>query len=73
MATPLPPERIGAALAAITAWRIDTDQIVTCPVCMAPGLKIIDQSSRPYAEWYAFSCAACGLETTVNIPLAPPL
>ncbi len=73
MATPLPPERIGAALAAITAWRIDTDQIVTCPVCMALGLKIIDQSSRPYAEWYALSCAACGLETTVNIPLAPPL
>jgi transcription elongation factor Elf1 len=69
---PLPPEKMGAALASITAWRLDHDAIVTCPVCAAAGLKIIDQSTRPYAEWYALSCSACGLDATVHIPLAPP-
>ena len=39
----------------------------------APGLAIIDQSARPYAEWYALTCAACGLNATINIPLGPPV
>jgi hypothetical protein len=72
MARPLSPENMGAALESITAWRLDHDAPVKCPACAALGLKIIDQSSRPYAEWYALSCSACGLDATVQIPLAPP-
>ncbi|MGZ5823328.1 MAG: hypothetical protein ACXWJ2_05235, partial [Hyphomicrobium sp.] len=45
---------------------------VACPVCEA-GLAILDQSARPYAEWYALSCAACGLKATINVPLGPPV
>jgi hypothetical protein len=69
----LPPEKMGAALASISAWRLDPEQSVACPVCSALGLAIIDQSARPYAEWYALSCAACGLDATVHIPLGPPM
>jgi hypothetical protein len=69
----LPPEKMGAALASISAWRLDSEKPVKCPVCSAAGLTIIDQSSRPYAEWYALSCAACGLVATVHIPLGPPM
>lgn len=73
MSNEMPAERIGAALAAITAWRLDPDQPVACPVCNALGLAIIDQSARPYSEWYALSCKTCGLNHTVHIPLAPPI
>jgi hypothetical protein len=73
MSIELAAERIGVALAAITAWRLDPEQPVACPVCAELGLAIIDQSTRPYAEWYALSCAACGLNHTLHIPLAPPL
>jgi predicted RNA-binding Zn-ribbon protein involved in translation (DUF1610 family) len=72
MPLPLPPEIIGAALESITAWRLDHDAAVACPMCGALGLKIIDQSARPYAEWYALTCTECGLDATVHIPLAPP-
>jgi hypothetical protein len=64
---------MGAALASITAWRIDPEKPVACPVCSALGLHVIDQSARPYAEWYALSCTSCGLEATVHIPLGPPV
>ena len=73
MAQPLPPSKLGAALASISAWRIEPEQAVACPVCGAFTLAIIDQSARPYAEWYALACASCGLEATVHIPLAPPI
>ena len=73
MVQALPADKIGAALASITAWRLDPDQPVACPACGAPGLTIIDQSARPVAEWYALSCPACGLDHTLHIPLAPPL
>jgi hypothetical protein len=69
----LPPEKMGTALASISAWRLDPEQSVVCPVCSAAGLAIIDQSSRPYAEWYALSCSQCGLDATVHIPLGPPM
>jgi hypothetical protein len=72
MVTTLPPERMRAALAAISGWRLDPDAPVNCPVCGAEGLAIIDQSARPYAEWYALSCTACGLNHSLHIPLAPP-
>jgi hypothetical protein len=73
VANPLPPERLPRALAVINGWRSDPEAPAACPVCGAPGLTIIDQSARPYAEWYQLSCTACGLEHTVNIPLGPPV
>jgi hypothetical protein len=73
MAHALPPEKMGAALTSISAWRLDSEKPVACPVCSAVGLTIIDQSSRPYAEWYALSCQQCGLDATVHIPLGPPM
>ena len=59
------------ALGRIAAWRASPAETVACPVCEARGLRILDQSARPYAEWYALSCAACGLEATINLPMAP--
>ena len=72
MVTALPPERMGAALQSITEWRLDPSKTVACPVCATPGVQIIDQSARPYAEWYALACSSCGLDANVHIPLAPP-
>jgi hypothetical protein len=69
----LPAEKISVALARIAAWRAAPGQLVACPACEAAGLVIIDQSARPYAEWYALTCAACGLNATLHIPLGPPV
>jgi hypothetical protein len=69
----LPPDKLRTALARIAGWRAAPDQPVACPLCAAPGLEILDQSARPYAEWYALSCAACGLKATINVPLGPPV
>ena len=65
----LPPHKLREALARIAAWRVAPDQPVACPLCEAAWLTILDQSARPYAEWYALSCAACGLKATINVPL----
>ncbi len=72
MAIGLAPERMGQALAAIAQWRTNSDIPIACPICGGSGLKITDHSARPYAEWYALRCGACGLDATVHIPLAPP-
>jgi hypothetical protein len=72
-AKPLPPDKVHTALARIAGWRAAPAAPVACPVCEAPGLAILDQSARPYAEWYALSCAACGLKATINVPLGPPV
>jgi predicted RNA-binding Zn-ribbon protein involved in translation (DUF1610 family) len=69
----LPMDRLAAALASITAWRLNPEKSVPCPVCGASVLQIVDQSSRPYAEWYALRCPSCGLDHTLNIPLLPPM
>jgi hypothetical protein len=69
----LPTDKIALALTRIAAWRAAPDQPVACPVCEAAGLAILDQSARPYAEWYALTCAACGLNATLHIPLGPPV
>lgn len=61
------------ALDSIAAWRLDSAAPVACPACAAASLAIVDRSSRPYAEWYALSCAACGLDQTIHIPLGPPV
>jgi hypothetical protein len=61
------------ALARIAAWRQRPDDPISCPACEASGLVILDQSARPHAEWYALQCAACGLDATIHLPMAPPI
>jgi predicted RNA-binding Zn-ribbon protein involved in translation (DUF1610 family) len=61
------------ALQRIAAWRSDPKQPVACPACGREELAIIDRSARPYAEWYALSCAACGLNETLHVALGPPV
>jgi hypothetical protein len=67
--TPLPPDRIDAALGAVAEWSSDPRCPVGCPVCGIGGLAITDQSARPHAEWYLLACASCGLRHTLHIPL----
>jgi hypothetical protein len=71
VSTSLPAEKLGEALARIAAWRLAPGQPVACPVCEADGLDIVDRSTRPYAEWYALNCPACGLDHTIHIPMSP--
>jgi hypothetical protein len=64
-------DKVRLALDRINAWRADPQASVACPVCEAAGLQILDQSARPYAEWYALTCPACGLTATINVPMSP--
>lgn len=57
----------------IRIWRLDESKPVACPVCAVGHLDICDRSARPYREWYAISCPACGFEKTVSVPLAAPI
>jgi hypothetical protein len=66
-------EQMREAARRIGAWRANPSGPVACPVCGKPGLVIVDHSARPYAEWYALACAACGLSERLHIPLAPPV
>lgn len=68
----LPPELYPEALRAIAKWRDAPCASVQCPVCNNLGVKIEDRSSRPFAEWYEFDCAACGLNATIHVPLPGP-
>lgn len=70
--SPLSPEEARLALERIGAWRLDSEAPVACPRCSREGLSVVDRSARPYAEWYALSCNACGLDTTLHIPMSPP-
>lgn len=70
---PLSLEQTRTAYQRINAWRVAPVSPVACPACEAPGLAIIDRSARPYAEWYALSCAGCGLSETLNVPLSAPV
>lgn len=65
----LAPDKVGAAMAVIATWRAGADVPLTCPQCGAEGLDITDCSARPHAEWYRLSCAACGLDAMLSIPL----
>jgi hypothetical protein len=65
-------EQLKAAVAAIDAWRAKPDAPSRCPVCGGAKLSIADRSARPYAEWYVLTCESCGLDATVNIPMAGP-
>lgn len=69
----LAPEKLPQALRMIQAWRLDPAVPRPCPACGEKPLTIIDQSARPYTEWYALSCPACGLEQTISIPLGTPM
>lgn len=67
---PLTPEqRRREASRRLAAWRSEPARLVACPACSTQGLQIVDPSARPHAEWYALSCAACGLSETLHIPL----
>jgi hypothetical protein len=70
---PLDAAQQRTALQRIAAWRLDPKQLVACPACEREGLVVIDRSARPYAEWYALSCAFCGLDQTLHVPLGPPV
>lgn len=67
----LPAEKLKVAMQRIAAWRLAPAEPVACPVCEAPGLEIVDRSTRPYAEWYALWCPSCGLDHTIHVPMAP--
>ncbi len=69
----LSADELRNALTVIAGWRDDPDKPVVCIRCAATGLAISDRSARPYAEWYHLSCAACGLDETIHIPLGPPV
>jgi hypothetical protein len=66
----LDAEQQREAVRRIAAWRAAPREPVSCPACGAAGLRIIDRSARPHAEWYALSCAACGLDETLHMALA---
>jgi hypothetical protein len=68
----LDADKLAEAYRRVTAWRADAGAPADCPACGSAGLAIIDRSARPYAEWYALSCAACGLDETLHIPLGVP-
>lgn len=66
-------EQVKAALLAVNQWRHGIDATPPCPACGQPALAIEDRSARPHAEWYHLTCRRCGLDDTLNIPLAPPM
>jgi predicted RNA-binding Zn-ribbon protein involved in translation (DUF1610 family) len=70
---PLDAAQQRAMMPVIAAWRVDPKRAVACPACGEAGLAIIDRSARPYAEWYALSCSACGLAETLHVALGPPV
>jgi transcription elongation factor Elf1 len=57
----------------ITTWKNDPEADLTCPRCGQGGLQLVDQSARPYSEWYELSCETCGLEVAMHLPQAPPM
>ena len=58
----------------VRAWRADEGKPVACPACGGEGtLEITDRSARPYREWYALSCGACGFVQTVSVALGAPV
>jgi len=58
------------AMRRIRIWQDKPSEPVSCPMCDAPGLKVEDRSTRPYAEWFIVECPTCGLEDTIQVPSA---
>ncbi|WP_295557565.1 hypothetical protein [uncultured Hyphomicrobium sp.] len=69
----LSADELRLGLEAVRRRHSDADAALDCPRCRAAGLSLVDQSARPHAEWYHLSCAACGLDETIHIPLGPPV
>lgn len=67
------PEWTRAALVSVAAHRSNPDRATECPTCLKPGLCVTDRSVPPHAQWFVLSCAACGLQHTLHIPMAPPM
>lgn len=58
------------AMRRIRLWEGDKSKLPNCPLCEAPGMTVVDQSARPYSEWYRVTCSHCGLEDTIHIASA---
>ena len=57
------------ALRIVRLWEAEPDSsTLPCPRCSTNGVQIVDRSTRPVAEWYAFNCGTCGLDDALNIP-----
>ncbi|MGL4396005.1 MAG: hypothetical protein ACRCS9_05650 [Hyphomicrobium sp.] len=69
----LDAERMAIAMSRIAAWLSSPDAEHACPACETLGVVISDHSARPYTEWYAIKCSACGLDAMVSVPLGPPV
>lgn len=69
----LSADELRLGLEAVARRQSDAEATLDCPRCGASGLTLTDRSARPYAEWYHLSCAACGLDETIHIPLGPPV
>lgn len=68
----LNPSEWSKAHKLVSVWRNDPGPQYSCPRCDAPGISVVDNSNRPYAEWYELTCPSCKLEVTMHLPLAPP-
>ena len=68
---PLDAAQQRAMMPVIARWRSDPTAAGGLPGVRQGGLAIIDRSARPYAEWYALTCAACGLDETLHVALGP--
>ena len=65
----LPYDKTAVAMAAINGWQREPAKSVSCPVCAAEGLRIVDRSSRPYTAWFGMECDTCGLADHITYPL----
>lgn len=71
---PKPPGVPNSDLMALVAkWRHEPETPISCPLCEAETLSIIDKSARPYAEWYAFDCQTCQWRYDMHVPLSGPM
>lgn len=64
-------EEWGRAHRVIAAWKNDPSASLDCPRCEEADLGVLDQSVRPYAEWFKLNCRRCGLDVSVHLPQAP--
>jgi len=64
-------EEIKPAVGQLMIWRADPNAVCQCPRCGAAGVTITDRSARPHAEWYVFTCEACGLDAPLAVAACP--
>ena len=56
----------------IAEWKRESGGEIACPACNAEGLSVVDQSARPFVEWYKLTCRACGLSETLQLVMPTP-